>query len=108
MAYNELLAQRVERLLTVIHCHYEVKKMFGGLAFMINGKMACGIVKEELMVRITEDKYAATLLHPHARQMDFTGKPMKGFLYVSPEGMITDNDLAFFVKLGIEYINTKK
>ena len=61
--------------------------MFGGIAFMVNGNMACGIVKDELMARVGADAYADAVAMPFARPMDFTGRPMKGMLYVSPEGI---------------------
>jgi hypothetical protein len=59
-------------------------KMFGGLAFMLNGNMCCGIVRDELMVRVGPDQYAGAVTQPHAREMDFTGGPMRGMIMVAP------------------------
>ncbi len=104
MAYNELLADRI-RVVLAAREDVEEKKMFGGLAFMYKGKMACGIVKDELMVRVVAEKYEPSLEHPHCREMDFTGRSLKGFLYVSPEGFETDKALAEWVGLGTEYVD---
>ncbi len=62
------------------------KKMFGGLAFLLRGNMCCGVVGDELMVRVGAESYEEALAHPYAREMDFTGTPMKGFVYVACEG----------------------
>ncbi len=102
MAYNELLADRIRNALRTRE-GVEEKKMFGGLAFMYKGKMACGIVKDDLMVRVVPSKYEVSLQKPHCREMDFTGKPMKGFLYVEPEGFDTDRQLDEWIGLGIEF-----
>ncbi|MBK6929430.1 MAG: TfoX/Sxy family protein [Saprospirales bacterium] len=102
MAYDENLADRIRRALSARSDVVE-KKMFGGLCFMVRGKMAAGIVKNELMVRVVAPKYAEALQRPHCREMDFTGKPLKGFLYVSPEGLDTDLELEAWLQLGIEF-----
>ena len=102
MAYNESLADRVRNALGA-RADLEEKKMFGGLAFMYKGKMAVGIVKDDLMVRVVASKYEAALEKPHCREMDFTGRPMKGFLFVGPEGFDSDRQLEEWVGLGIEF-----
>jgi len=102
MAYNEYLAERIRRALAV-RKDVEEKKMFGGVCFMVNGKMAAGIVKDELMVRVVASKYAAALAKPHCREMDFTGKPLKGFLFVGPEGFDTEQELETWLALGAEF-----
>lgn len=102
MAYNEMLADRI-RLVLGAREGLEEKKMFGGIAFLYKGKMACGIVKDELMVRVVDAKYETALEKPHCREMDFTGRPMKGFLFVGPEGFDTDRQLEEWVGLGIEF-----
>lgn len=102
MAYNESLADRI-RIALSEKGDFEEKKMFGGLCFMVHGKMACGIVKDDLMVRIVPSKYEAALDNPHCREMDFTGKPLKGFLYVEPEGLESERALAEWVELGVEF-----
>ncbi len=96
MAYDEMLAARVRSLLDG-RPGYSERKMFGGLCFMLNGNMACGIVKDELMVRLAPETYQDALAQPHVRPMDFTGRPMKGMLYVGPAGIKEDTALARWV-----------
>ena len=98
MPYDEGLA---ERLREVFFDRPDVteKKMFGGIAFMLRGHMCCGIVKETLMARVGPDQYQSALKRPHAREMDFTGKPMKGFVFVNPEGFEDDDELHDWVSL---------
>ncbi len=86
MAYDEELADRVRVVLKDEEGLTE-RKMFGGLAFMVNGNMACGIVKEELMLRLGAEGADAALAEPHVRQMDFTGRPMTGMVYVEREAL---------------------
>lgn len=105
MAYNEHLAERIRRALAARH-DVEEKKMFGGLCFLVKGKMAAGIVKDDLMVRVEGAKYQAALAKPYCRQMDFTGKPLKNFLYVGPEGVDTERDLEEWLGLGIEFVES--
>lgn len=105
MAYNEHLAERIRRGLSARH-DVEEKKMFGGLCFLVKGKMAAGIVKDDLMVRVEGAKYEAALAKPHCRPMDFTGKPLKNFLYVGPEGVDTERDLEEWLHLGIEFVES--
>ena len=100
MAYDEGLAQRIRERLDDRPGLVE-RRMFGGLAFLVNGNMAVGVVKGELMVRVGPDAYAATLREPHARPMDFTKRPMKGFVYVSEAGCEEDGDLARWVERGV-------
>lgn len=105
MAYNEHLAERIRRALAGRH-DVEEKQMFGGICFLIKGKMAAGIVKDDLMVRAVDGKYQAALTKPHCREMDFTGKPLKGFLYVGAEGVDSDRDLEEWLQLGIEFVES--
>ena len=86
MAYDEKLAERIRSILSGRKGVSEMK-MFGGIAFMLNGNMFCGIVKGELMARLGPDGYGEAMAIPHTREMDFTGRPMKGMLYVSPRGV---------------------
>jgi TfoX/Sxy family transcriptional regulator of competence genes len=86
MAYDESLAARVRSILDG-RTGVEERKMFGGLAFLLDGRMFCGIVKEELMVRVGSERYAEALVLPHARPMDFTGRPMTGMVYVASAGL---------------------
>ena len=96
MPYNEDLAIRIRSALSGKGDLVE-KKMFGGLCFMLNGNMCCGIVKEDLMARVGPDGYDDALDQPGARPMDFTGKPMKGMVYVSANAISDDAALASWV-----------
>ena len=78
--------------------------MFGGLAFMVNGHMCCGIVGEELVVRVGADDYPQALSQPHARPMDFTGRQMKGFVYVSAPAYRTSSGLRKWIKRGLSFV----
>jgi hypothetical protein len=77
--------------------------MFGGIAFMTAGNMACGILADELMVRVGPSAYEDALSRPHARLMDFTGRPMTGMVMVGREGMATTDDLAAWVQAGLSF-----
>ncbi len=103
MAYSEKLAERITKLLSQ-HKGLVIKKMFGGICFMLNDKMAAGIVENKLMIRCNRDDYPELLKKPHAGEMTFTGKPMKGFLYVSPEGIRTDKQLQKWLDIGVEFV----
>ena len=102
MAYDEGLAERVREVL-VDEVRFEEKKMFGGLCFLVGGNMCCGIVKDELMVRVGAERYDEALTRPHARPMDFTGRPMKGMIYVGPDGYEEDEDLSGWVAMGLAH-----
>ncbi len=101
MAYDELLADRVREVLAP-HDGTSERKMFGGIAFMFHGNMAVGIMGDELMVRVDKDRYADTLTEPHVGVMDFTGRPMRGFVVVAAEGIAEDDDLAAWVDRGMD------
>ena len=102
MAYNEELADRVRKALAGRRGLAE-KKMFGGLTFMLAGNMCCGVLKDDLVVRVGPEGYAEALAEPHARRMDFTGRPMKGMVYLGPEGYRTEADLARWVKRAADF-----
>jgi hypothetical protein len=80
--------------------------MFGGLAFMSGGHMACGIVGSDLMLRLGEDGADAALDTPHARPMDFTGRPMRGMVYIAPAGVATAAELSEWVDRALRYVGT--
>ena len=104
MAYDEGLAERIRDIVGtrgVVE-----KKMFGGLCFMVRGHMCCGVVGEELMLRVGPENFDETLARPHARKMDFTGRPMKGFVYVGTEGLESDKDLAQWIELGRDFVKS--
>ena len=105
MPYDELLAKRIRNILTPYQKHLEEKRMIGGLCFMYKGKMSCGIVKDDLMVRVVGEKYESSLQKPYCRVMDFTGKVLKGFLYVDKEGTQTEKQLRSWLELGIEFVD---
>ena len=99
MAYDETLAARVRDALA-LEPDVAERKMFGGLAFMLRGNMCCGVVGEQLMVRVGAAGHAEALAAPYARPMDFTGRPMKGMLYVAGAGLAADADLRRWVERG--------
>ena len=102
MAYDEELAERVRRALAGREGLSE-KKLFGGIAFMLRGNMCCGIVRHDLMVRVGPERHEEALAQPHARPMDFTGRPMRGMVYVTPEGCRTDEALKRWVEQGLNF-----
>ena len=96
MAYDEGLAERLHEYFEG-RPDVEPKKMFGGLCFMVSNHMCCGIVDDTLMARVGPDKYDECLNKEYAREMDFTGRSLKGMVYVSPEGFESDADLDYWV-----------
>ena len=103
MAYDEELAERLAQLYSE-HPEVVQKKMFGGLCFMVSGHMSCGVNADSLMVRVGPDQYAEALARPHAREMDFTGKPLRGFVYVDRPGFASDADLAQWVDMSMRFV----
>ena len=108
MAYNEKLAERLRQQFTARPESAAVteRKMFGGLAFLVRGHMCCGIVGDELMVRVGLDGHEAALQEKHARPMDFTGKPMRGMVYVAKPGIATAKQLGKWVERGLQFVQT--
>jgi TfoX/Sxy family transcriptional regulator of competence genes len=100
--FDEGLAQRIRELVSEEPGVSE-KRMFGGLAFLVNGHMAVGVAKSELMVRVGRDAHAAALREPHARPMDFTKRPMAGFVFVGEAGCEDDAALARWVERGVRF-----
>lgn len=105
MAYDEGVAERLREFYAEVPDVAE-RKMFGGIAFMVSGHMSCGVVDDTLMVRVGPDLYDEALSRPHARKMDFTGKPLTGFVYVAPEGFSEDDDLGSWVALSLEFVQS--
>ncbi len=105
MAYDETLATRVRTALKTTPGAVE-KKMFGGLCFLISGNMCCGVVGDELMVRVGSDNYEDALAHAHVREMDFTGRPLKGMVYVGTVGLKSDASLARWVEKGVAFASS--
>lgn len=102
MAYSEELAKRVRGILSRRSDIAELK-MFGGLAFMLNGNMACGIMGDRLMLRIAPDRYETALSQPHVLPMQFTGRTMKNMVIVEPDGIRTSKMLEVWVKEAIDF-----
>lgn len=102
MAYDEELAHRVRRALGSLDNITE-RKMFGGLAFMLNGNMCCGVDKSNLVVRTGPDHYEEALQRPNARVFDLTGRPMRGFVYVDEEGLGEDSALQDWVNSAVTF-----
>jgi hypothetical protein len=102
VAYAEKDGQRVRDALGDRDDVIE-KKMFGGLCFMVRGHMAVGLTAEDLMVRVGPDAWEAALAEEHAREMDFSGKSLKGFVFVDPVGWATKRDLKKWVARGVEF-----
>jgi TfoX/Sxy family transcriptional regulator of competence genes len=106
MAYNQRLAERIRGYFKR-RKGVEEKRMFGGLCFMLNGHMCCGIEKDRLMVRVMPDRYEALLKKPHARKMDFTGKSLKGFLFIGEAGYRTTSGLASWLDEAVDCVKSK-
>ena len=105
MTYDQNLAERVRAVLIGTDAVTE-RKMFGGVAFLVGGHMACGIVGNELMLRLGNDGAEAALQEPHSRPMDFTGKPLRSMVYVAHEGFASDADLRGWVLRGVGFAKT--
>ena len=105
MAYDEALAERIR---SGLHGRDGVteRKMFGGIAFMVGGNMAVGVIRDDLMVRVGPDAHDEALAQPHVRVMDFAHRPMKGMIYVAPAGVATDPELARWVDAGADFAAT--
>jgi len=102
VAYDEGLAQRVREVLEEQN-GFDEKKMFGGICFLLHGNMACGILNDEIIVRVGTENYEVLMKLPHTRKFDFTGRPMKGWVMVSHEGLESDDDLYEWVRRGVDY-----
>ncbi|MDQ3007899.1 MAG: TfoX/Sxy family protein [Chloroflexota bacterium] len=104
MAYDSKLAERIRSELDGIP--FVERKMFGGVGFLLNGNMACGVNKNDLIVRVDPEKHSALLKKPHTRPFDMTGRPMKGWLVVEADGCKTDKQLRTWVKEGVDFALT--
>jgi TfoX/Sxy family transcriptional regulator of competence genes len=103
MGYDEKLADRVRELISLTHTNVEEKKMFGGLCFMVDDKMCVGVEKERLMVRLDPSKYDEVMEKEGCQPMDFTGKVMKGFVFVDVDALNTKTKLNYWIQLALEY-----
>jgi len=105
MAYNEKLAERIRKQFSDRSDVVE-RKMFGGLAFMVRGHMCCGVVGDDLMVRVGLAGYKSALKEKYTREMDFTGKPMRGMVYVAAPGLTSTKQLGKWVERGLQFALT--
>lgn len=103
--YDEALAQRIRQAMGEDPSLSE-KKMFGGLAFLHRGLMFVGVSGNKLMARVGKENYQESLGHEHVREMDFTGKPMQGYVYVEPSGLETDERLGFWLRRCKQFVDT--
>ena len=102
MAYDEKIADRIRKM-TGARIGISERKMFGGIAFMLYGNMFCGVLGKELVLRLGNDGAVAALKRPHTRKMDFTGKPIKSMIYLSPEGIKDDAELMAWIKTSMSF-----
>ena len=105
MAYDERLTDRVRKALGDTMSVTE-RKMFGGIAFMVRGNMCCGVIDDRLMVRVGPEAYDKTIKLAHAAPMDYTGKAMRGIVYVSSDGTGTARRLKTWVRRGLDFVHT--
>lgn len=105
MAFDETLAERVREVLGR-RTDITEKRMFGGVCFLLNGNMLVGVWKNSLIARLGPDRGGAALLEPHVREMDVTGRPMKGWVMVDGEGIEEDEQLGEWVRDAIEFVET--
>ncbi len=109
MAYDELLADRSRQILKQKSVSFEEKKMMGGLCFMVDGKMCFGMHIDKasnssfLMCRVGVDEYEAALQKEHCTEMKFTGRPMKGYVFVTEEGIDLDDDLEYWIQKCLDF-----
>lgn len=108
MAYNEKLADRTKEIISLTHKKVEEKKMFGGLCFMVNDKMCVGVESERMMVRFDPAMHEEILQKEGCRPMDFTGRVMKGYVFVDAEVLSTKKKLEYWIGLALEYNKTAK
>nr|NQU92968.1 TfoX/Sxy family protein [Bacteroidota bacterium] len=103
MAYDEHLADRIKQTLQEKRISFEEKKMMGGICYMVDDKMCAGVIKDKMMARIAPEVYEESLAKKGCHEMDFTKRPMKGFVFVEPEGTDLDKDLEYWVGLCLEF-----
>lgn len=107
MAYNEELVKRIKSALELFPEEFTSKKMFGGIAFLYKGKMTVGAINDDLMVRVLSEKMEIALSKKGVRPMDFTGKPMKEFVFASNKAYSNEEQLHHWIELGLEHAKSK-
>ena len=105
MAFDESLAARIRQRLAR-RKNVEEKKMFGGVGFLLNGNLLVGVWKDSLIVRLGPDEGEEALKEPHVKVFDITGKPMKGWVLVGPEGVEGDEQLSGWIQRGVKFVGT--
>lgn len=103
MAYDEYLASRIRMAFRDQGVVPEEKKMMGGICWLVDGKMCAGIVKNKLMARIDPDLQEEALTRVGCTEMDFTGKPMKGYVFIDGSGTDFDSDLASWIRMCLDF-----
>lgn len=109
MAYDEYVAERIKRELKIKKVTFEELKMMGGLCIKVDGKMLCGILPQKhkdgnlLMARIGDVAYEEALKKPNVLEMDFTKRPMKGFVFIKPEAFDLDEDLSYWIQKCLDF-----
>ncbi len=103
MAYNEQLEDRINAILKKKRVRFEAKNMMGGLCYLVNDKMCVGITKDDLMARIDPSVYEASIKKKGCRPMDFTGRPMRGYVYVDEKAIEMEDDLETWIDLALEF-----
>jgi TfoX/Sxy family transcriptional regulator of competence genes len=101
MPYSQALAQRIRSEIEGLPGLVE-KKMFGGTSFMLNGNMACGVIRDELIVRVGVERYDEALTNPQARPFAMTGKPMAGWVVISPDGLEDPQEFREWIRWGVD------
>ncbi|MEO8148779.1 MAG: TfoX/Sxy family protein [Bacteroidia bacterium] len=108
MSYNEKLADHCRELISLTHKNVEEKKMFGGLCFMVNDKMCIGVEKERLMVRLDPSLFDEVIEKQGCKPMDFTGRIMKGYVFVDADVLDTKKKLDYWIQLALDYNKVAK
>lgn len=103
MAYDEYLEERISRILSDKKVNYEARKMMGGLCYMVDDKMCVGIVHNQVMARINPELYHESLQKEGVKEMNFTGRPMKGYIFIDSEGYDLDTDLEYWIQLCLDF-----
>ncbi len=103
MAFDETLAARIRQRLSR-RKNVEDKKMFGGIIFLLNGNMLVGVWMDSLIARVGPDEHEAAVLRPHVKDFDITGKPMKGWVLVEPQGVVDDDQLNGWIKRALKFV----
>jgi TfoX/Sxy family transcriptional regulator of competence genes len=105
MACDEQLVLRIRETLQDVAGVSE-RRMFGGACFTLNGNMFCGVVKDEIMVRVGQENYSSALRRPHAREMDFTGRAMQGYVFIARPGFKSGLSLRAWIHKALDYVGT--